>query len=207
VRSISLEWTEPFDENGMDRYRVVLDANIDKEWRNVLDREIAADVTELDITKPFFGNCGNWLRWRVQARDGAGAWGAWSEEPMFLGEQPSLLFVPVINIPPPAPEIISPQHGASVNCNAGTILLDWQEVEDSNGITSYEVELYDSTNSQWNLIGAFSVGGSVTEFDITKEVNAYCGHWLSWRVRAKDGLDAWGGWSSQPIFWTQAVPQ
>jgi len=206
VRSISLDWNEPFDENGIDRYRVVLDTNIDGEWRNILDREIPADVTELDITKEFFSNCGNWLRWRVQARDGAGTWGAWSAEPVFLGEEPVLLFVPVINLPPPAPEIVSPQHLDSVNCFSGSIFLIWQKPEDSDGIAGYEVELYESTNSQWSMIGAFSVGSSISEFDITKEVNTYCGHWLSWRVRAKDGLDAWGGWSSQPMFWTQAVP-
>jgi len=206
VRSISLEWTAPFDENGIDSYRVVLDATIDGEWRNILDREIPADATELDITKEFFGNCGNWLRWRVRARDGAGAWGAWSAEALFLGEEPNLSFVPVINVPPPAPEITSPQHGSSVDCSGRTVLLDWQEAKDSDGITGYEVELYDSTNSQGNLIGTYSADSSVTEFDITKEVSAYCGHWLSWRVRAKDALDAWGGWSSQPIFWAQAVP-
>ena len=204
MNSISLEWTEPFDDNGIDRYRVILDANIERGWQNVFDREIPADATELNITKEFFGYCGYWLRWRVQARDRAGAWGAWSEEAFFLGEEPPvLLFVPLINIPPPPPEIVSPKHASTVSCQVGRVFVDWLMPEDPNGIVGYEVEIYEGIE---NLIESPSFDHPITEYEITNVVNVYCGHWLSWRVRAKDGFDAWGAWSSQPIFWTQDLP-
>jgi hypothetical protein len=208
VKAISLEWRKPFDENGIDRYRVVLDVHIDGAWQNVIDREVAAEETRLDITRDFLSHCGDWLRWKVQAMDGAGVWGAWSAEHVFLGEEPPiLLFVPVLNFPPPAPEIISPAHKSIVYCFSGNVYVSWAAPDDPDGIAGYEVELYQHDNAQWNLSLSDTVDGSMKEYEITKFVNEFCGRWLSWRVRARDGLGALGSWSSQPVFQAQEPPK
>jgi hypothetical protein len=203
---VFLDWNESYDADGIAGYEIQLDVD-NKAWVNIIDKQVSPQTTELEIGNEVYKYCGHWLRWQVRAMDPTNTWGDWSSWSEFWMDYPPPAVVAPANIPPSAPAIVSPQDKSTVNCDGSNAILVWQEPYDSDGISGYEVELYVDMSGQWNLVFAQPVASAVTKYDISKEVNAYCGYPLSWRVRAQDTLGEWGDWSSQPAFLTEVVKQ
>ena len=103
-----------------------------------------------------------------------------------------------VNLPPPAPALISPANGLEHYCpterSQDTITLQWAEVSDPEGIASYEWVLENLTNGT-------SVGGAVSGTSVSVPVD--CGvppTQYRWEVRAIDGTGMVGPFSSSWTF-------
>ena len=106
------------------------------------------------------------------------------------------------NIPPPAPEGLSPRNKSTVSCD-DRIFLTWKEPYDPDGIANYEISLDVDIRGQLKNIFVQQVDGKTTQLDITREVYANCKSQLAWRIRAMDGAKAWGDWSPEYVFLAQ----
>jgi hypothetical protein len=104
---------------------------------------------------------------------------------------------------PPAPTIYYPLQDETVYCTGDPVALSWSEPYDASGIDSYLVTLQYYDTAWISLIEEQSV--YTTAFDITNEVNAYCGYDLEWWVRAVDSEGARGN-ASQPVSFRVAFP-
>jgi hypothetical protein len=87
--SPKLFWNQPSDSNGIANYQIIVDAynNGSGQWDNIID-EITAS-TSFDISTLPSKYCNQWIRAKVVARDGLGAWGDWSPWIQFLLELPT----------------------------------------------------------------------------------------------------------------------
>jgi len=184
---IFLDWQGPYDASGIAAYEVSLDEILRNQQSNIIVEQVRGSVTELDVTNYVYKYCGRRLAWKVRAQDGAGVWGEWSANPVFL-TQNNLPPAPVINI-----DQIQPN--GNVSCYASPKLF-WDEPGDSNGIINYQlvIDIYNYDNGQWN--NAFNDYVTSNSYNITPIVSKSCGTWLRARVKAQDGLGDWGEWSS-----------
>ncbi len=103
------------------------------------------------------------------------------------------------NIPPSAPEIVSPIDKSTVSCD-DRIFLVWKEPYGANGIAKYEVGLDVNIDNQWNHIFVQQVDAKTTRLNISRYVYDNCKRWFGWRVDAMDNTGIWGDWSSASYF-------
>lgn len=99
--------------------------------------------------------------------------------------------------PPPAPSPVVPADGLSINCKASQALT-WLPVSDESGIAEYQVQVQrHSGDNNWSEVSGSvftGIGGK------TMNLNVECGWNYRWRVRAVDGSDNVGEWSSWSLF-------
>jgi len=98
---------------------------------------------------------------------------------------------------PNAPNPISPTGGDMLGCS-GSVTLNWSAASDPSGISGYTVELQrHSGDNNWSSASGSPFSGiSETATDVSVE----CGWYYRWRVRARDGADNWGSFSSWAEF-------
>lgn len=103
----------------------------------------------------------------------------------------------VDSTPPPAPAPQVPANGLTLSCRSYQDLT-WLPVSDPSGISEYQVQVErHSGDSQWAAIPGSTftgIGGK------TLNISVECGWYYRWRVRAIDGADNTGSWSSWSSF-------
>lgn len=99
--------------------------------------------------------------------------------------------------PPPSPNLLKPVNGSDLGC-VGSVMLRWEAVSDSSGISEYQVEVQrHAGDSNWSAApGSTFTGIGGTE----KEISVECGWEHRWRVRAIDGAGNAGSWSGWFTF-------
>jgi hypothetical protein len=102
--------------------------------------------------------------------------------------------------PPTAPALLKPQDGVDLGC-VSSAMLRWQPVSDESGIAEYQVELQRHPGDEnWEHVPGSRFTG-INDDEL--EVSLGCGYYYRWRVRAIDGNNNTGDWSS---WFTFTVP-
>ncbi|MFY3741462.1 MAG: hypothetical protein HMLIMOIP_001918 [Candidatus Nitrosomirales archaeon] len=126
--------------------------------------------------------------WRVQAVDGAGNTGPFSEVYTF-----TLKIVPVADlVPPPSPILLSPSNRDTVSDNTPT--FDWSDVSDSSGVT-YTIQI----SSDKDFLGTIISRPGRTDSTYTQQSPLTDGKYF-WRVQAVDGAGNTGPFSEVYTF-------
>ena len=117
--------------------------------------------------------------WQARTKNSSGTYGSWSSSFTFSLQQDTL----------PAPTLVSPQNGATVNAASfpAQVQLQWQAV---SGAAGYEL----SVDGIQVLINS----GSQTTYDATLNSGAH-----TWKARTKNTSGAYGSWSSEFTFTLQ----
>jgi hypothetical protein len=99
--------------------------------------------------------------------------------------------------PPPAPNLVSPEHDKTLPC-ASKVMLDWNPVTDPSLIAEYQIQVQRSpVGVNWKEVsGSPWTGVSATK----KEIDVECGWTYRWRVRAVDGAGNVGSYSGWFVF-------
>jgi len=124
--------------------------------------------------------------WRVRAKNSKNNWGEWSEVWSFTIDTKG----------PIAPTLVSPANTSSTNDNTPT--LDWHNVTDAE---EYQIQIDSNSNFTSPQIDKVGITNSTyTTLSSLSDGTYY------WRVRAKDNLGNWGGWSSGWSFTIDTQP-
>ncbi|MCD6166249.1 hypothetical protein J7K19_06045, partial [bacterium] len=114
--------------------------------------------------------------WRVRAKDNLNNWGGWSTVWSFTIDTQG----------PPVPNLISPANGSTTNDNTPT--FDWDDITDA---VEYQIQV--DNNSNFSSPERNQVGLTTSTYTPTSSLSDGTYYW---RVRAKDNLNNWGGWST-----------
>ena len=188
--SITLRWSEVEDPSGIVGYLIQLEAVAYATPMGPTPAPIyigPVNGTAFEILL----NCDRDYRWRVQAVDGAGNTGAWSEERVFSM---------IARTGPPVPTLLEPQDGAEIPCPTGqsaSVTLRWSRVTAPSGIARYDVELVKTLDyPPVPITSTLQIEGSQPQTIISSG----CGDSYDWRVRAVDGAGNVGEWSGSWHF-------
>ena len=103
----------------------------------------------------------------------------------------------VESVPPPTPNLISPEAGSEFGSFGKTIVtFRWSAVEDPSGVY-YVLEISPSPDFSGTVIRKEGLTG--TEYALTKDEALTKGSYY-WRVRAVDGADNQGDWTNGQLF-------
>jgi hypothetical protein len=121
--------------------------------------------------------------------------------------EPSITPTPSITVTPdvygpPAPIIVSPQTGSTIDCIYKRVSLAWQAVSDPSGISSYQVDIYtsyESAQGPWQFVDKQNPNQTSLEIWVD------CDVWYRWEVQAYDGAGN-PGTASAGFFTTFSTP-
>jgi hypothetical protein len=103
----------------------------------------------------------------------------------------------VESIPPPTPNLISPEAGSEFSSfGKTTVSFLWSAVDDPSGVT-YILEISPSSDFAGTVIR--KEGLTATEYTLTSSESLDKGNYY-WRVRAVDGADNEGDWTNGQLF-------
>ncbi|MGB1249329.1 MAG: hypothetical protein ACPG8W_01745 [Candidatus Promineifilaceae bacterium] len=125
------------------------------------------------------------LYWRMRAKDAVGNWSGWS----------STRKVTIDRTPPPVPTLTLPQNNSTIG--SSILSFDWG---DSTGAVEYQLVLDDNSNFSSLLLNKVVNNSSYSQNVMPNDGDLY------WRVRAKDAVGNWSGWSSVYKFTVNTIP-
>jgi len=186
----NLRWSEVKDPSGIVGYLIQLEAVVYTTPMGPTPAPIYIGPVKGTAFEILL-NCGRDYRWRVQAVDGAGNTGAWSEERVFSV---------IDKTGPPAPTLLEPQDGAEIPSPTGqsaSVTLRWSQVTAPSGIARYDVELVKRPDyPPLPITSTLQIEGSQPQTIISSG----CGNSYDWRVRAVDSAGNVGEWSGSWHF-------
>jgi RNA polymerase sigma-70 factor (ECF subfamily) len=95
---------------------------------------------------------------------------------------------------PPAPTSLTPSDGVVLSCRS-TVTLTWNAVKDPSGVAGYYVRLERQVSrTAWEPVGTWLISGTQTNVPVS------CGLGYRWALRAQDGVENLGPWSSWATF-------
>jgi hypothetical protein len=119
--------------------------------------------------------------WRVRAKDNVGNFSGWSSSRSFTLDRTA----------PTVPNLVSPGNGAAFNTSSVTLI--WNRSQDNlSGMGQYEIQL--ANNSSFTNPTTYSTSDTTYSISTLDEGTYY------WRVRAKDNVGNFSGWSSSRSF-------
>ncbi|MFB0537835.1 MAG: NB-ARC domain-containing protein [Anaerolineae bacterium] len=181
---VTLRWSAVEDPSGIVGYLIQLEAVVYTTPTGPTPVPIYVGPVKRTAFEIFL-NCGRDYGWRVQAVDGAGNTGVWSEERVFSVTDKTGL---------PSPTLLEPQDGAEIPCPTGqsaSVTLRWSRVTAPSGIARYDVELAKTPEyPPVPITSTLQIEGSQQTI-----ISSRCGDSYDWRVRAVDGSGDVGEWS------------
>jgi len=168
------------------------------EWTSVSDPsgvtytlEIIGWLTKTGLTSPTYTLASDealpdgTYSWHVQAVDGAGNVGEWSES----------WTLTIDTTAPAKPSLVSPANGANIFDNTPT--FEWTSVTDPSGVT-YQIQVDD--NDDFSSPVYYAVDLTAITHTLPDENALALFVQYFWHVRAKDGVGNIGDWSEEWNF-------